>query len=247
MSKHQPYEWSKTIGNPETRGIVLINRNMNRYSVTRPPEIVHEFVYVKKEEYMPVRQKLEELIHRLQDEVRDKFTFRYRFIGSSSRNMITRDQKGNIGYDFDVDLFPNVDEDEYDADDINEIFQNALNKVARPFGYDFPENKTRVLRIKVKDRKHSRIEHSCDFAIKRELPNRRCQYIHFNNKQNRCVWQLLEKKSITWKEERLKKSGLWGGVRDRYLDYKNRRENAGLKSRSVYRKAIHDVYNEYMN
>ena len=39
------------------------------------------FDYVKREEYMPVKKGLIELIKKVQDEVSDKFTFRYDFIG----------------------------------------------------------------------------------------------------------------------------------------------------------------------
>ena len=41
----------------------------------------------------------------------------------------------------------------------------ALNKVAHKYGYDYAEDSTRVITIKFKDRKNSRILHSCDFAI----------------------------------------------------------------------------------
>ena len=52
--------------------------------------IMHNFEYVPKEEWKPIKDELLEIIHRLQNEVRDSFTFQYHFVGSSSRNMITR-------------------------------------------------------------------------------------------------------------------------------------------------------------
>ena len=106
MIINQFYGWTKNVCELTKVRVVQTQPVFCDYE-NRLSANVHEFVYVKKEEYMPVRQELENLIHRLQDEVRDKFTFQYRFIGSSSRNMITRDLKGNTGYDFDVDLFPN--------------------------------------------------------------------------------------------------------------------------------------------
>ena len=62
------------------------------------------FKYVSKNEYMPVKKELLKLINLVQDEIREYFTFRYDFIGSASRNMITRDEDSNIGYDFDVNI-----------------------------------------------------------------------------------------------------------------------------------------------
>ena len=66
--------------------------------------IMHDFEYVPKEEWEPIRDELLEIIHRLQNEVRDDFTFQYHFVGSSKRKMITRDQNSNIGFDFDVNI-----------------------------------------------------------------------------------------------------------------------------------------------
>lgn len=65
---------------------------------------MHDFEYVPKKEWKPIRDELLEIIRRLQNEVRDSFTFQYHFVGSSSRNMITRDRNSNTGFDFDVNI-----------------------------------------------------------------------------------------------------------------------------------------------
>lgn len=74
---------------------------------------MHDFRYVSKKEAAPVKADLLDLIHEVQDEVRDKFTFQYEFVGSASRNMITYDTKSNVGYDFDVNFEVNDDDDNY--------------------------------------------------------------------------------------------------------------------------------------
>lgn len=79
---------------------------------------MHDFRYVSKKEAAPVKAELLEIIHEVQDIVRDDFTFQYTFIGSSSRNMITEDIKSNIGYDFDVNLEVNDDEENFSAEQI---------------------------------------------------------------------------------------------------------------------------------
>lgn len=65
---------------------------------------MNHYEYVSKSKYMPVKKELIEIINQVQDELREQFTFDYKFIGSSSRNMITNDSKTNQGYDFDIDL-----------------------------------------------------------------------------------------------------------------------------------------------
>lgn len=59
---------------------------------------MHDFCYVSKKEAAPVKAELSDIINKVQDIVRDYFTFQFTFIGSSSRNMITYDRKSNIGF-----------------------------------------------------------------------------------------------------------------------------------------------------
>ena len=132
--------------------------------------IMHNFEYVPKEEWKPIRDELLEIIHRLQNEVRNSFTFQYHFVGSSKRNMITRDRNSNTGFDFDVNIEVNDPNEYYSAKEIRSILHKCLDKVIKPygysiFGYDYTEESTRVLTIKVKDRANSRILHSCDFCV----------------------------------------------------------------------------------
>ena len=139
---------------------------------------MHDFEYVPKEEWKPIRDELLEIIHRLQNEVRDDFTFQYHFVGSSKRKMITRDRNSNTGFDFDVNIEVNDPDEDYSAEEIRNILHKGLDKITNPhrfpiFGYDYTEDSTRVLTIKVKDRINSRISHSCDFCIIYECENGR--------------------------------------------------------------------------
>lgn len=131
---------------------------------------MHDFEYVPKEEWIPIRDGLFEIIHKLQDGVRDDFTFQYHFVGSSKHKMITRDRNSNIGFDFDVNIEVNDPDEKYSAEEIRNILRNGLNKVTNPngypfFDYDYAEDSTRVFTIKVKDRANSCILHRCDFCI----------------------------------------------------------------------------------
>ena len=118
---------------------------------------MHDFCYVSKKEAAPVKAELLDIIHEVQDIVRDDFTFQFTFIGSSSRNMITYDRKSNIGFDFDVNIEVNDYDENYEPKEIRTIIRKALDKVARQYGYDYCEDSTRVLTIKKKDRPNSRM------------------------------------------------------------------------------------------
>ena len=79
---------------------------------------MYHYEYVSRREAKPYKDEFIDIIHEIQNLLRDKFTFRYKFIGSSSRNMITCDFTTNKGFDFDVDFYINDDEEEYSAEEI---------------------------------------------------------------------------------------------------------------------------------
>ena len=168
------------------------------------------------------------------DEIRKYFTFQYEFIGSVKRNMVTCDAKSNIGFDFDVNIMVNDDDEDYSAKEIKQILMKAFNKYAYKYHYDFCEDSTRVFTIKVKDRKNSQILHSCDFAIVNNYEDNRQEYIRFNKKSN--GFYLLPEKV-----EFCKDNYLWTEVREIYIEKKNCNTDKNKKSRSIFADAIHQV------
>lgn len=209
---------------------------------------IHNFEYVPKEEWKPVRDELFEIIRRLQNEVRDKFTFRYDFVGSSERKMITRDRNSNTGFDFDVNIEVNDPDDFYSPKEIRNILRSGLDRVTNPcgwqcFGYGYTEDSTRVLTLKVKDSTNSRILHSCDFCIIYECGDGRQQYIRYNKTQNSYSWEYQPKgydklpDKIKW----IKKHRLWQQVRNSYIDKKNQNTDNYKKSRAIFAETIQQV------
>lgn len=204
---------------------------------------MHDFRYVSKKEAAPIKAILLEIIHSTQNLVRDEFTFQYEFVGSASRNMITCDTKSNIGFDFDVNIYVNDDEENYTAKQIRQIIKQALDKVARHYGYDYCEDSTCVLTIKVKDRGKSRIVHSCDFAIVNDCEDGRQQYIRYNKVQNNYTWEYQGEgfDGLPDKIEWLRENGLWQQVRDYYIEKKNCNDNPDKHSRSIFAETITEM------
>ena len=210
--------------------------------------IMHNFEYVPKEEWKPVKDELSEIIQKLQDEVRDCFTFQYRFVGSSARNMITRDSKSNTGYDFDVNIEVDDPDENYSAKEIRNILREGLNRVTNPYGYPFygydnAEDSTRVLTIKVKDRTNSRILYSCDFCIVYNCPDGRQQYIRYNKKQGSYSWEYQPKGfyDLPAKIKYIKNCDCWQQVRDLYIVKKNMNTDNNKKSRSIFAETVQEV------
>ena len=205
---------------------------------------MRNYEYVTKREFGPVKEELIKLIHLVQNEVREYFTFRYDFIGSASHNMITREVNGNIGYDFDVNIQVNDPNEDFSASDLKDILIKGFNKHSNKFSYDNAEDSSRVITIKVKDKKNSRILHSCDFAIVFNCGDGRQQYVRFNKKQNSYFWEYQPKGFYQLNEhiEAIKKYGCWQEVRDLYLEKKCENNDPNKKSRSIFAETVKEIY-----
>lgn len=205
---------------------------------------MHDFVYVTRKSAKPVRDELIQIILEVQDLVEDYFTFQFKPVGSSNMNMITFDQKSNIGFDFDFDLEINDDDENYSPDEIRHIMKNAIDQVAPKYGYKYCEDSTRVLTIKQVNTFKSTILHSCDFALVYNCRDGRKQYIRYNKKQNNYTWEFQGKgfKNLNNKIAWLKQNKLWGELQDYYIDKKNRNNNPDKHSRSIFAESINEMY-----
>ncbi len=212
---------------------------------------MHDFRYVSKKKAAPVKADLLDIIHEVQNYVRNKFTFQYEFVGSAARNMITYDAKSNVGFDFDVNIYVNDDDENYKAKEIRQIIKDGFDHVAIKHGYDYCEDSTRVLTIKVKNAKKATILHSCDFCIVNDCPDGRQQYIRFNKTNNNYSWEYQGagfdglSDRIDW----INDNNLWQVVRDYYIERKNRNNNPDKHSRSIFAETVNVVcqkngYNE---
>lgn len=108
---------------------------------------MYHFSYAPEKSTKLVRAELYKIIHEVQDLVRNHFTFQFISVGSSSQNMITYDEKSNIGFDFDFNLIINNSEN-HAPKDIRLIIKKAIDQVVPKYGYKYCEDSTRVLTIK---------------------------------------------------------------------------------------------------
>lgn len=211
-----------------------------------------EFEYVSHSKAQPIKNGIIDLIHRVQNDIREYFTLDYHFVGSSSRNMITREKNGNKGFDFDVNLIPNIYNDEYSAAEIRRFVLDSLQRRMKKYGYTDIEDSTSVITIKVVV--GDRVIRSCDFAIVRTNIYGKQQYIHFDKYQIPFYFQTgyswrdrgglydIEEK-LQWIEVNKFKQVL----RDQYLKNKNRNFDRNKRSRTIFAETVNNIYNQYNN
>lgn len=211
------------------------------------------FEYVTRAEYKPVRKELEEIIHRAQKFMREKYdtTFQYRLIGSGKKHLITRVKGGNGGYDFDYNLILPGNGYGYHnkAKIIKDRFMEAFQFAVKETKYKPPENSTSAVTIKAVNQVQSKILHSCDFAIiYYPTDNTDDGYMYLKKwKDGRYSFEVrdLSQKADHKLSKILKRSGGWNIIREEYLKLKNKNRDSDKHSYILYLEAINNVYNRF--
>lgn len=129
------------------------------------------FEYVPEEEYQPIKSELNGRMGHLKTllEAEGIILDHWGLVGSFNRNgvpFITRIKGGNKGFDFDINLYIRYPESgHFFKASIRDTIRECLNQAFHTSPYDFAEDRTSVIRLKVKDKRNSRIKHSVDIAI----------------------------------------------------------------------------------
>lgn len=209
-----------------------------------------KFEFVSKNEYSPIRNELEEIIKEVQNILRKEFTFQFKLVGSGNRHLITREVNGNKGFDFDYNLILNqyFENPKY----VKEKIINAINQVIKGTKYDYAENSTTSITIKVKNTKKRLIEHSCDFAIvyyPDDSEDEYFKYIRYNKKQNQYIWSIRHNsynidEKLDWLKENIE--DYWNELKyDYYLELKNANKDLKKHSFQLFHEAVNNMFNEY--
>ncbi|MBR3640877.1 MAG: hypothetical protein IKN53_02465 [Oscillibacter sp.] len=210
----------------------------------------HDFRYISKhdERVKAAYEDLMLLLSEVHKELKAYYTFQHKVVGSYARNMITYDAKSNTGFDFDVNIYPHDDDEKYTAKEIKLRFKRVLDKHVKAHGFDFAEDSTRVLTIKVKDRRRARILYSVDFAFVNDYTdedgNERQEYIRNNKKRGNYTWeeQSMGYYGLQDKIDWIKEQGLWeSDLKPYYTKKKNANDDPDVHSRTLFAIAVHEI------
>lgn len=182
--------------------------------------------------------------------LRKEFTFQFKVVGSYERNMITYRPKSNVGFDLDVNIYPNDEENNYTAKQLKTKLMNEFSKHKKKYGYDRVEDSTRAITLKVIDRNNSKLVHHVDIAIVNDYVDDEgydCQeYVRFNKKHNSYTWEPQDEGFyIADKIDWIHDEDLWTELREMYLYLKNKNSNEDKHSRSLFAEAVNNICNEY--
>ena len=209
----------------------------------------YDFCYVDHAITDPIHEEIEKLIIQVQKMISSEYTFQYKFIGSSDRDMITEDRKGNAGFDFDVNIIPQNIKCKNSPEYIRKVFFDAVQKIYTTYGFNSkPENSTSVITLKRVDRKKSKCSYRCDFAIVR---------IYKGHQQNIVLHKKNNKQSYVWEDrgdyydglaervEFLKSSKYWDELLSYYIEKKNTNYCKEKKSRAIYAESVKEICDKH--
>lgn len=212
---------------------------------------MYHYEYASRKVRKPIRDKIVELLKLVQKDLKKKFTFQFKFEGSAPLNLVTYDSTTNTGFDFDINVYPNDDEQKYSAKELKTIFINSLNKFGKKYGFGSCENSSRVITLKIVDNKHSKILYSYDIAIVNDYEDDNKEWhqqlVYFNKKQNSYYWQEQPAPFYEFynRVDAIKEHGSWQEVRELYLEKKNNNNDINKKSRSLRIEAVNEVYQRH--
>lgn len=213
---------------------------------------MEKYEFVSKKEYQPIRNDIEKIINKVQNLVRDRFTFRFKLVGSGGRHLITRVVGGNKGYDFDYNLILNSPDENhfwkpcFARETLFKAFQSAIKGTT----FNKIENSKSAITIKSVDYKNSKVVQSCDFAVI-YYPNDEeysyFKYARYNKHNNVYTWEIRNSsinvdEKLNWIKENVD-SG-WEIVKEEYLKIKNSNNDLDKHSFQLYIEAINNVYNK---
>ena len=207
------------------------------------------YEFVPKKTYKPIREKIEEVIKKVQKNIKKDtgITFQFKLVGSGKRHLITKIKDGNAGFDFDYNLILNKYNDN---PNIRYKFFIAFQNAIKGTIFSKIENSTSVITIKHVSRLDSKIIASCDFSIiyyPEDSDSDYYMYSKFNKNENNYTWEIRD--CSRYNNKKLKYlldeyDGIWLDIKDEYLKLKNS-DKQNKHSFILFHEAVNNIYNIY--
>ena len=203
------------------------------------------YKYAKQSEVTELNQWCLGILHEVQDEVYDYFTFDIRLIGSGDKRLVT--QNADDCFDLDYNIILQRDKQGWlgSPKKIKDLFVNKFSKVLNKYvkGYSHVCDSTSVITAKIVI--NNRLEFSFDVAIIVEGDDG-CFYRLINDKKSgRYIWnQVKNSNDYMERFQAVKKSGDWMEFKNCYLKKKNEhlRLQDGVKSFSIFLETLNEFY-----
>lgn len=191
------------------------------------------YKFANKLEVKKLTKWCEDILHLVQNEVRDYFTFDIRLIGSGDKKLVT--QNGDEAFDLDYNIILQRDKKNLlnNPRQIKDIFISRFNKILQPeiSDYEYASDSTSVITLKLVQ--NGDLQFSFDVAILVENNDGVFYRLTNDKKSGRCIWnEVAHSRDYLEKFQQIKAQGDWEDFKERYLELKNYHLLKGDKRKS---------------
>ncbi len=185
----------------------------------------------------------EGILHSVQNEVRDYFTFDIRLIGSGDKKLVTQNEDESFDLDYNLILQRDKKNLLNSPRQIKDIFVSRFNKILQPEISDFKYacDSTSVITLKLVQ--NGKLQFSFDIAILVENNDGVFYRLTNDKRSDRYIWnEVAHSKDYLEKFQQIKIQGYWQSFKERYLELKNYhlRKNDKVKSFSVFLETLNE-------
>jgi hypothetical protein len=202
------------------------------------------YKYANQSQVKELAAWCQEILHAVQEEVRDYFTFDIRLIGSGDKRLVT--QNADQSFDLDYNIILQKDKKNLldNPKQIKDLFVARFNKVLKAAVNEYSTSagdSTSVITAKLI--RNGKLNFSFDVAI--IVENNNGVFYRLTNDKNtgRYIWNEIQQSADFVEKFRLiKESGHWADFKKRYLDKKNMylSRQDGVKSFSVFLETLNE-------
>ena len=200
------------------------------------------YEYAKHSDVKDMTAWCDEVIKKVQKQLREYFTFDIRLIGSGDKRLVMQNGKNNY-FDLDYNLILQKDKKNLinNPKQIKQLFINTFNQIADEYGFEYAHNSTSVITVQLI--LEQRLKFSFDVAILVEGNNGSYYRLTFDKNSNRYIWnEVKHSKNYFERFQKVKDNGYWLDFKERYKELKNlhlsRRDN--LKSFAIFLETLNE-------
>lgn len=201
------------------------------------------YTYAKQKDVTELNKWCLDIIHNVQYDLKDYFTFDIRLVGSGEKRLVTMDSNGLFDLDYNLIIQRDKQDLINDPKTIKNLFINAfkqeLNEVVK--GFNHVCDSTSVVKNKIIY--GDRLQFNFDVAIMAKADNDSYYKLVNDHRTGNYIWnQVRDSKNYMERFLAVKHAGLFNRFKDRYLELKNFHSKRGddVQSFSIFLETLND-------
>lgn len=203
------------------------------------------YKFAKQSEVKELEAWCMEILHAVQDEVRDYFTFDIRLIGSGDKRLVTQNSDESFDLDYNIILQKDKKGLLDNPKQIKDIFVSRFNRVLKNCVSDYTHVSDSTSVITAKLIRNNKLRFSFDVAIIVEGDDGYFYRLTNDKNTGRYIWNQVKQSANYFERfKAVKEKGYWVKFKQRYLELKNMhlRRQDGVKSFSVFLETLNEFY-----